>query len=364
MAVTFAARMGLVLVAIGLTVGLARAATLEQMAGQMILVGFVGTGPADPGVKAVIADLRAGGVGGVMVLKTNLGSAAKIKALTGALRTATDGGPPPFIAIDQEGGAVARLGANTGFPQLPNAETEARTRSVDEARSDYAAMAEGLAQFGFNLNFAPVLDLKLNPDNPVIARFGRSFSRDAGVVTDYARALIEAHRLAGVLTALKHFPGHGSSTADSHEGIADITATWRETELAPYRQLINEDMADMVMIGHLVHFGLDPSGQPASLSGPVISGLLRDTLGFPGVVISDDLEMGAIRKSHTLEETVVAAVEAGTDILLFSNTLKPRASLADEVRAILVNEAEANPDFRARIEASYARIMALKDRLK
>ena len=342
----------------------ALAETLERMAGQMIMVGFTGTDPADKGVRAVLDDLQSGTIGGVMLLKTNVASRKGLAVLTAALAAAATG-PVPFIGIDQEGGKVARLGAATGVPDLPSAEAEARTRSVDEARADYAALAIALHRLGINVNFAPVVDLKLNPDNPVIAKFGRAFSRDAGVVTDYARALIDAHRDAGVLTALKHFPGHGSSAADSHEGLTDISASWQEEEeLQPYRALISEDMADMVMVGHLVNRQLDGTGKPASLSNPMIEGLLRQDLGFSGVVISDDLEMGAIRKAYTLEETVVAAVEAGVDVLLFSNTLKPRGTLGAEIRTVLVRHAESDPAFRARIEASYARIMALKDRLQ
>lgn len=341
----------------------ALAETLERMAGQMIMVGFSGTSRADKGVTAVLDDLRSGTIGGVMLLKTNIAGRTALEALTRSFRDAATG-PVPFIGIDQEGGAVARLGASTGVPDLPAAETVARTRSVDEARADYAGLARALHALGINLNFAPVVDLKLNPDNPVIAKFGRAFSRDAGVVTDYARAAIDAHRDAGVLTSLKHFPGHGSSDADSHEGLTDISQSWQEEELEPYRRLISEDMADMVMVGHLVARPLDGTGKPASLSGPMIEGLLRQDLGFSGVVISDDFEMGAIRKAYSLEETVVAAVEAGVDVLLFSNTLRARGSLGTEIREVLVRHAERDPEFRARIEASYARIVALKDRLQ
>jgi beta-N-acetylhexosaminidase len=177
-------------------------------------------------------------------------------------------------------------------------------------------------------------------------------------VVEYAEAFVEAHRKAGVLTALKHFPGHGSSTADSHEGFVDITDTWTTAELEPYRRLLSDREVDLVMVGHLIN--RDYSDQPASLAPEWIDGVLRKDLGFDGVVISDDLEMGAIREHYDLTETVTRAVRAGTDVLLFSNTAKPRASLTGEIRAILVAEAEKDPAFRARIEQSYARIVRLK----
>jgi beta-N-acetylhexosaminidase len=169
------------------------------------------------------------------------------------------------------------------------------------------------------------------------------------------------------VTSLKHFPGHGSSTADSHEGFVDISKTWSDTELEPYRALFAQGYEDFVMIGHLYHADYAGTGAlklPASLSPEWITGVLREDLGFNGVVISDDLEMGAIREHFTLKDTVLRAVRAGMDVLLFSNTAKARPTLAAEIRDILVTEAEADPAFKARIEASYARILAMKARIK
>ena len=141
--------------------------------------------------------------------------------------------------------------------------------------------------------------------------------------------------------------------------------TWSATELEPYRMLFADGYADMVMVGHLYHKDYAAGGGklPASLSPEWIEGVLRGELGFKGVVVSDDLEMGAIRKIYDLHDTVVQAVNAGTDVLLFSNTAEPSGGLAAKVRGILVAEAESDPAFRARIEASYARIVALKARI-
>jgi beta-N-acetylhexosaminidase len=270
---------------------------------------------------------------------------------------------PPFITIDQEGGAVERLTRDVGFDEVPPALQVAKGRSPAQAEALYAGMAEGIAELGFTVNFGPVVDLAINPGNQVIAKFGRAFGKTADVVVRYAEAFVKAHRGAGVLTALKHFPGHGSSTADSHEGFVDITDTWKESELEPYRRMIADGFADLVMVGHLIDTDVAADGMPSSLSPEWITGVLRDELGYDGVVISDDLEMGAIRDHFKLAEAVVRAVEAGTDVLLFTNTAKYRASLADEVRDILVRTANADPAFKARIEESYARIAALKQRI-
>jgi beta-N-acetylhexosaminidase len=334
------------------------------MAGQMIVIGFDGKSAEDPGVKAMAGELAAGRLGGVMYLKKNVASLAAVAKMNAEFRAASPD-LPPFITLDQEGGAVERLTKDVGFTEIPNAATIAADNSPEAAEAIYAEMAKGIAAQGFTVNFGPVADLNINPNNQVIAKFGRAYSADPETVTAYDRAFIEGHHKAGLATALKHFPGHGSSTADSHEGFVDITKTWSEDELEPYRELIGEGVVDMVMVGHLYHADYaDDDGQtPSSLSARWIDGVLRTDLGFDGVVISDDLEMGAIRDHFTLEQTVVEGVKAGMDILLFSNTGYQRPGLSKEVLAILMEQAEKDPAFAKRIEQSYERIVALKRRL-
>lgn len=343
----------------------AQAATLEQMAGQMIVVGFQGDDVDDASVVALKDDLAAGRLGGVMFLKTNVKSLDAVSAMNAAFRAAS---PEllPFITLDQEGGAVERLTKDVGFTEIPNAASIASNNTPEQAEAIYAEMAASIAKLGFSVNFGPVADLNLNVNNQVIAKFGRAFSADPEVVAAYDEAFIEGHHASGVLTALKHFPGHGSSTADSHEGFVDITQTWQDSELDPYRTMIKDDAVDMVMVGHLYHAGYSDKGSqtPASLSRQWITGVLRETLGFDGVVISDDLEMGAIREHYDLHDTVTLAVRAGMDVLLFSNTANYRAGLGQEILDILVAEAEADPEFAQRIEQSYDRIVALKARIR
>ena len=351
--------------ALALSAAPAGAATLEQMAGQMIVIGFEGDDAGEASVAAVAAELAAGRLGGVMYLRKNVASLGAVREMNALFREAAPE-LPAFITLDQEGGSVERLTRDVGFTEIPNAATVAARNSPAEAQAIYARMAAGIAELGFSVNFGPVADLDTNPDNQIIARFGRAFGRDAETVIAYDRAFIAAHREAGLITALKHFPGHGSSTADSHEGFVDITRSWAPAELEPYRALIAEGLADMVMVGHLYHadYAEGDGETPSSLSPRWIDGVLRDELGFEGVVISDDLEMGAIRDHFSLEQTVVKAVEAGMDVLLFSNTAYQRPGLNREVLDILLAHAEADPAFAARIEQSYGRIAALKARLE
>ena len=272
---------------------------------------------------AVRDQLAKGIIGGVVLYPENIGPPDELRALTAFLRNAKSS-PVPFIAVDQEGGLVQRLTRRNGHSYFPSARSVGRNPSFASPESAvrlYATMAEELAEAGFNLNFGPVVDLNLNPDNPVIGGRERSFGADPNTVTMLARAFILAHRDANIVTVAKHFPGHGSSHVDSHKALADVSETWREIELEPYRTLAKEGLLDGVMIGHLYHPRFsDGARLPASLSGRAVQALrAKGYIGFHGVVVSDDMEMGAVRDDYSLEERVIKAVNAGTDLLVFSN---------------------------------------------
>jgi len=351
--------------AIAVPPSIALAQTIQEMAGQMIVVGFKGDGANDASVKAVRQAVEDGRIGGVMYLKINVASKAAVTAMNEAFRAAAPDGLPPFLTLDQEGGAVERLTEAIGFRELPNAEAVARSDSPAEAEKLYERMAKDIRALGFSVNFGPVADMNVNRNNQIIAKFGRAFSADPEVVTQYDRAFIEAHHSAGLVTALKHFPGHGSSTGDSHAGFVDITKTWKPEELEPYKALISGGYKDFVMVGHLYQGEIQDADdkRPASLSPEWIEGKLRGELGFDGAVISDDLEMGAIRKLYSLEQTVIGAVNAGTDVLLFSNTAYNDPKLPDRILDVLLSESNRDPAFAKRIENSYRRIRELKGRI-
>jgi beta-N-acetylhexosaminidase len=343
----------------------AEASDLDPMIGQMIMVGFTGADERDPGVMAVRDQLAKGVIGGVVLYPENIGSQTELRGLTAFLRNAKPA-PVPFIAVDQEGGLVQRLTHRDGYTYFPSARSVGRNPSFASPESAirlYKTMADELAEAGFNLNFGPVVDLNLNPDNPVIG--GRSFGADPNAVTALARAFILAHREAGIVTVAKHFPGHGSSHTDSHKALADVSETWREVELEPYRQLAHDGLLDGVMIGHLYHPRFsDGARLPASLSGRAIHALRAEGyIGFQGVVFSDDMEMGAVRDDYSIEERVLKAVNAGTDLIVFSNVKSRDPELGVQIHAIIADAVRDGRISRLRIEQAYGRIMLLKRRL-
>ncbi|HNP96767.1 MAG TPA: glycoside hydrolase family 3 protein, partial [Cyclobacteriaceae bacterium] len=269
---------------------------------------------------------------------------------------------PIFISIDQEGGRVNRLKEKYGFPRSITA--AAMSTSIDSVRYYGQTTAATLAGLGINVNFAPVVDVAINPTNPVIVKPERSFSSNEDSVSMYAREFIKAHRQVKVITVLKHFPGHGSSKDDTHLGIADVTKTWQEKELTPYRSLIDSGYVDAIMTAHIVNKNLDNKGLPGTLSRRMIDSLLRKQLHFDGVVFSDDMQMHAITKHFGLEEAIRLAVNAGVDILTFSNNIEgSEARTVERVHTIIKGFVKDGTIPKERIDESYKRIMKLKARL-
>ena len=334
---------------------------LDAMIGQMIMIGFEGRNEREPDVVAAHDQLAQGVIGGVVLYPDNIGSPEQLRALTTYLRDARSW-PIPFIAVDQEGGLVQRVTGHRYFPSARSVGANPSFAAPQAAERLYQAMADELAKAGFNLNFGPVVDLSLNPHNYVIVQRDRSFGADPNIVATLAGAFIRAHRAAGIATVAKHFPGHGSSTADSHKMLADVSGTWQEIEIEPYRTLAKEGLLDGVMVGHLYHPRFsDGAKLPASLSGRAVAAL-RDT-GFKGVVVSDDMEMGAVRDDYSLEERAVKAVNAGTDLLVFSNVTLRDPELGTKLHAIIANAVREGRISRSRIEKAYGKIMLLKRRI-
>lgn len=337
---------------------------LDRMIGQMIMVGFPGKTPSEAGVRRVAEQLEAGKAGGVILMSRNIESPRQVRQLTRALIRAGEGQPTPFIAVDQEGGYVQRLSRVKGFKTHPSAERLGERNNPDAAYSAYRNLALELRDYGFNLNLGPVVDLNLNPANPVIGRLRRSYGADPDHVTAYAKAFVYAHNESGVLTAAKHFPGHGSSDTDSHDVLVDISDSWQERELRPYRKLIEDDAIDMIMVGHLYHPAFSDSPDvPTTLSPKAIEQVLRESLNYQGVVITDDLDMRGVRQNADFEERVVGAVAAGNDILLITNGNGYQPDLPERVAEVIRTAIAEGRLSEARIRQSYERIMALKDEL-
>lgn len=342
-------------------------ASLEEMAGQMIMAGFRGTGeePLSEDLRLLLEDIHKGRIGGVILFdrdhlsKTpgrNIVSLDQTARLVSMLQAAAS--VPLFVAVDQEGGRVRRFREEHGAPNTPSAREMGQ--GPTEATFDQALrLGQTLRSVGINLDFAPSLDVDVNPLSPAIGALGRSFSADPAQVAAHGRAFARGLARAGVLFCYKHFPGHGSATEDTHNGLTDISSTWKKSELAPYRALLAAQPPAMVMIGHVV-LRQKTGDLPASLSRKAINGMLRRDLGWKGIVITDDLQMQAIDGKYSAREAVKLAVLAGVDILLFGNNLKHDPGEGRKIHAILVDLARSGEIPPKRIEESYKRIMKVK----
>lgn len=247
----------------------------------------------------------------------NISSPPQLKELTTQLQKLTK--HRILISVDQEGGKVARLKPKYGFNKFASAK-EVSQNTLSDAKKTYKEMSMMLKNNGINCNFAPVVDLEVNPKNKVIVGLERSFGVSSEEVNKYAKTLIDAQNKAGIISVLKHFPGHGSSLGDSHLGFVNITDTWSQRELEPYQTLINSNSVNMIMTAHVFNSKLDAK-YPCTLSHNVNTKLLRQKMGFDGVIVSDDLQMKAISKHYTLKETVTLSINSGVDLLLFGNQL-------------------------------------------
>jgi beta-N-acetylhexosaminidase len=341
---------------------------LEAKAGQMLLIGFRGLEVDE--TSPIVRDIQEGRVGGVIIFDydvalrspvRNVASPGQLGKLVADLRAASRG-TPLFVAIDQEGGRVNRLKERYGFPPTVS-QGWLGEQNDPRLTGEYAhRTAKTLSGLGINVNLAPVVDVNVNPNNLVIGKLECSFSEDPHTVAVHAAAVIAAHQTEGVLTALKHFPGHGSSTTDSHLGFTDVTRTWSEKELEPYREILRTTGADMIMTAHVFNARLDPDW-PATLSPATMQGLLRDQMGFRGVIISDDMQMQAITDHYDLETALEQTILAGADVIIFGNNLVYDEDIAQKAGEIILNLVREGRVPEWRIHQSYIRIMHLKSRL-
>jgi beta-N-acetylhexosaminidase len=341
-----------------------RVAPLLPRLGDLLLVGFHGT-TGEPGaeLERLLCESRAGGV---LLFGRNIVDAAQLARLTRGLveRARACAGRVPLVATDAEGGRVMRLGASAGYtPTLSHQQLgEANDLAVTELEA--RRIGGRLRDAGIVWDLAPVVDVGYNPANPVIVGTGRSFGADPARVVAHTRAYLAGMHAAGVLTTLKHFPGHGSSFTDSHLGFVDVTDTARPAlELAPYRALMSEGVVDSVMTAHVFNRRLDRH-YPATLSRATINGLLRRQLGWTGVVVSDDLRMGAIEQHYGLDEAAVLALNAGVDLLLIADDRLPdKTSAAALVLTSIRHALEAGRLSPDTIQSALGRLDSLRSRL-
>ena len=327
--------------------------TVEEKVGQLLVAGIEGYAPGED-AKTAIRDVK---VGGIILFKRNVKSAEQLSALNNTLKALNDGHIPLFLCVDEEGGLVSRMPPE--ITDLPSAFTFGSVEDAD-ARSAAcgelgAVLGSLCSSFGFNMNFAPVMDVWSNPGNTVIGT--RAFSTDSAVVSHCALRAAQGLTASGVIPVGKHFPGHGDTLVDSHVGLPVVdkmAEDLEQLELIPFRSAIEAD-SPAIMIAHILMTQIDPT-RPASLSHPVVTGLLREELGFEGVVCTDDLTMAAISDTYGMGEAAVLAVEAGCDLLLVchgeSNLLEARNALLDAVKDGRISQTQ--------LDESVYRILTLK----
>lgn len=335
----------------------------KQLIGQLFITGFFGESVTKE--SPVIQDIKERNLGGVILFDrflagkkkyNNIISGDQVKELTNKLQDVAGG--RLLIGVDQEGGNVNRFKKESGFPQTPPAQELGESTDTTRTRKAAATTARLLQDVGCNFNFAPVVDINSFDENPIIGKYKRSFSSDPETVMQHAATWIKEHHRYGIRCCLKHFPGHGSSKADSHLGFVDITDSWQTNELTPYRALLKEGLVDSVMTGHLYNRGIDFE-YPATLSAPTIS-ILKKDLGFSGPLLSDDMQMGAITCRYGLEQAVCLAIQAGVDMVVVGNNLAFDPNIIKK----LVNAVEVGLKHgdisEQRIHDAYNRVQKLK----
>jgi beta-N-acetylhexosaminidase len=328
------------------------ALSLEEKIGQMFMCGFHGTVPTEE-IRAMIREFR---IGGIIYFRRNVRDVEQVAALSRALQryNAEQSGIPLLIATDQEGGMVARIDREVTL--APGAMALGAAGSASSVSAIAEISGRELRAMGVNMNFAPSLDVNNNPRNPVIGV--RSYGEDPAAAGELGAAAIRGYQRAGVAATAKHFPGHGDTEVDSHLGLPLVPhgiTRLEAVELLPFIRAIEEGV-DAIMTAHVIFPAFESGRLPATLSYPVLTGLLRNRLGYGGVIVTDCLEMNAVSKEAGIPQGAVLAVEAGADLVLVSHTFEEQKAA---VRA--VTEAVRSGRIpESRIDESAARILALK----
>ena len=339
---------------------------LDTMLGQMVFVGFKGMDVGDPEMAAFLDSLSKGHVGGVILFEPdfitqkprNITSVQQVAALAADLQERSP--TPLFVAVDQEGGTVQRFREQHGMTQMPSARVMGRDKPEHTLQWALTVGRE-LRAAGINVNFAPVLDVDINPQSKGLGVRERPFSPHAEQVIAHAAAFAEGMHTSGIVVVYKHFPGQGSATADTHFGTSDITNTCSPVELEPYKALFRRDFPAMVLTSSMLHRGFDAT-YPCSLAPAVVQGLLRKELGWQGVTLSGDIQMQAVSDRFDLDEALLLALKAGQDIPLVPNNMSYHPDMAEKIFQRLRHLVNSGAISRQQVESSYQRIMALKQK--
>lgn len=326
--------------------------TLEEKVGQLLVIGVEGTSFSSE-MDNLIRNYH---VGGVIIMGRNVATTNEMLQLINGIKKANEHNKIPlFLSVDEEGGRVSRL--PVGIPKLP---TSAQIGKLNDESVSYRAgtyLAGVLNEFGYNMNFAPVLDVNSNPRNPVIGN--RSFGSDPYQVAKLGISTMHGMMDNDIIPVVKHFPGHGDTVVDSHKALPKVETTLealRNVELVPFQKAIEEG-ADAVMVAHILFPALDPD-YPSSMSKAIITGLLRNEMKFEGVIITDDLTMGAIANDYTIPEAAVQSFIAGSDQLLVVRDYEVQLNTLNAfIKAIETGEITEE-----RLNESVKRILTLKEK--
>ena len=323
--------------------------TLDEKIGQMIVAGFNGTDVNEELINLVNTNK----VGGVILFKRNIETSEQLKKLNNNI-DGLNKEIPLFISVDEEGGRVNRLPSD--MENFPSAREVGLKIDKDYAYNNGKSIGESLKVTGFNMNYAPVLDIFSNPKNTVIG--DRAFGSDVETVSTMGIATMKGIEEEGIISVIKHFPGHGDTSVDSHYGLPIVYKTLEELEnfeLIPFKKAIKEG-CKAIMVSHILLDKIDKQN-PSSMSETVVTDILREQLGFDGVVITDDMEMGAITENFTVEDACVQSIIAGCDIVLIGSG---NESIYNTIQAIKVSILNGKITVE-RINESVVRIIKLKN---
>jgi len=343
---------------------------LRRYAAGMLMVGFKGDSVTeDCDAARYVRDLHVGAVvlfdidatGDATLGSRNITSKERLTRMTAQLQQWAD--YPLLIATDQEGGRVARLKPQYGFMPTVTAEYLGTVDDEDTTRYYAARLAREMRESGVNVNLAPVVDV-LNHDCAAVGYYNRCYSTSQQVIARHAGWFIDECHRQGVLCTLKHFPGHGNAIDDSHYGFVDVTNNWTAVELEPFKQLIDEGKVDLVMTAHLFNRHIDDE-YPATLSAKTINGLLREAMGFDGVVVTDDLYMKAIRDQYSIPMALELAINAGADLICAGNNINTgfEADRPFKLVDMIVDAVKAGRIPWERLEQSHQRLLRLQEKL-
>jgi beta-N-acetylhexosaminidase len=334
---------------------------LKERIGQMIISGFKGRNISeDSRIVKMIKDVKPGGL---ILYRQNISNPEQVQELISGLQYFSS--IPLFVVVDAEGGKLNRLKSKQGFFDIPSHKELGKIQNYDVTKQEALKLSQELRNLGFNMNFAPVVDVDINPKNPIIGALGRSFSANPFEVALHAQAFIEAHRENNIIAVAKHFPGHGSSKKDSHIWKVDVTDTYQEEELFPYKFLQERGLLDAAMTAHIINRKIDKDS-PATLSAKFLQDILRNQIGFQGVIVSDDMRMWAISRHYNFKDSLIKAINAGCDIILVSNNnlFNPDRELPYKIFNIIYSAVKEGKISEQRIIESSNRIYELKKRFK